>query len=50
MMGYSKDYESGPVFKSKVEDLGDTVLTSCLAADLILSKLFISYLNKESVL
>lgn len=49
-MGYSKDCESGPVFKSKVEDLGDTVLTPGLAADLILSRLLISYLNKEAVL
>lgn len=49
-VGYCKDCESGPVFKSKVEDLGAAVLTSGLVADLILSRSLISYLNKEAVL
>lgn len=49
-MGYSKGCESGPVLKSKVEDPGDTVLTPGFAADLILSRSLISYLNKETVL
>ena len=49
-MGYGKDCENGPIFKSKVEDLGDTVLTPGLAAALILTRSSISYLNKEAVL
>lgn len=49
-VGYSKNCESGLVCKSKVEGLGDTVLTPGLAAGLILSRSLISYLSKEAVL
>lgn len=42
-VGYSKDCESRPVFKLKIEAVGDTVLTPGLAA--YLSRSLISWLK-----